>query len=109
MPSFFQIGLGLPFYNAVQGSRYIVMGSYDRIGRNVGANPPKARSSAQDPRMIRTRSVQAPHRIRTGSAQAPHRIRTGSAQLAVKSTRLKGGGTLCGGTLCACGKSWGLD
>jgi hypothetical protein len=36
MPQFWRIGLGLPFYNIVQGSRYIVLGSYNRIGRDVG-------------------------------------------------------------------------
>ncbi len=36
MPPFFRIGLGLPFGNAVAGSRTIVFGSYDHIGRNVG-------------------------------------------------------------------------
>jgi hypothetical protein len=36
MPPFFRIGLGLPFFNAVQGTRTILFGSYDRLGRNVG-------------------------------------------------------------------------
>lgn len=36
MPDFFRIGIGLPFFQAVQGSRHIVMGAYDRMGRNVG-------------------------------------------------------------------------
>jgi hypothetical protein len=36
MPPFFRIGLGLPFHNAVAGSRTILFGSYDHIGRNVG-------------------------------------------------------------------------
>ena len=36
MPAFFQVGYGLPFYNAVCGLRTILFGSYDRLGRNVG-------------------------------------------------------------------------
>ena len=36
MPSFYRIGFGLPFHNAVAGSRTIMFGSYDHIGRNVG-------------------------------------------------------------------------
>ena len=35
-PPFFQIGMGLPFYNAVSGTRTILFGSYDHLGRNVG-------------------------------------------------------------------------
>jgi hypothetical protein len=36
MPPFFRIGLGLPFYNAVAGTRTIMFGSYNHLGRNVG-------------------------------------------------------------------------
>ena len=36
MHPFFRIGLGLPYCQAVQGSRTIIFGSYDRIGRNAG-------------------------------------------------------------------------
>jgi hypothetical protein len=36
MPPFFRIGFGLPFYNAVAGTRTIMFGSYDHLGRNVG-------------------------------------------------------------------------
>ena len=35
-PPFFQIGMGLPFYNAVAGTRTILFGSYNHLGRNVG-------------------------------------------------------------------------
>jgi uncharacterized phage infection (PIP) family protein YhgE len=36
MPSFFRVAYGLPFYNAVAGTRTILFGSYDHLGRNVG-------------------------------------------------------------------------
>ena len=36
MPAYYRIGRGLPFFNAVAGSRTIVFGSYNHIGRNVG-------------------------------------------------------------------------
>ena len=36
MHPFFRIGLGLPYCQAVQGSRTIIFGSYNRIGRNAG-------------------------------------------------------------------------
>lgn len=35
-PRFYRIGYGLPMFNAVQGARYIVLGSGRRIGLNVG-------------------------------------------------------------------------
>jgi Protein of unknown function (DUF3533) len=36
MHPFFRIGLGLPYCQAVQGSRTIIFGSYNRIRRNAG-------------------------------------------------------------------------
>jgi hypothetical protein len=36
MHPFFRIGMGLPLANSLQGSRWIVFGSYDRMGRNIG-------------------------------------------------------------------------
>ena len=36
MPPFFRVAYGLPFYNAVAGTRTILFGSYDNLGRNVG-------------------------------------------------------------------------
>lgn len=36
MPSFFRIGLGLPYANAVQASRTILFGSYNKLGTNIG-------------------------------------------------------------------------
>lgn len=36
MPPFYQVGFALPFFNAVQGTRTIMFGSYDRLGRNIG-------------------------------------------------------------------------
>jgi hypothetical protein len=36
MPPFFRVAYALPFYNAVSGTRTILFGSYDNLGRNVG-------------------------------------------------------------------------
>ena len=36
MPPFFRVAYALPFYNAVAGTRTILFGSYDNLGRNVG-------------------------------------------------------------------------
>lgn len=35
-PHFYQIGLGLPMLQGIQGMRTIQFGSYDRVARNVG-------------------------------------------------------------------------
>lgn len=36
MPPFFRVAYALPFYNAVAGTRTILFGSYDNLGRNCG-------------------------------------------------------------------------
>ena len=36
MHPFFRVGMGLPFANSLQGSRTIIFGSFNQLGRNIG-------------------------------------------------------------------------